>query len=262
MTWRCSYNVTVMNRYNLVNSEGCNLQVKVLSLTNDWVNHPYNKQQYIFRSMNDTTPQITGKSDVCHGVIPAISSRPIQDTVILFALHDWVVTERSQYVSINYPHGTSKGWLQTLNARNFQLHSYLWYKPLSNFILRCMSAYLLCVYKITVGPWNKFQCWRWDSYVKKENSVATEQIFVKIKVNSGRSLELASHCQQRQSRLGRKYSWTTMRYPSGVTITWDLKAIFNCSCAAWQQRKKSWKLHITHTLSMIGRLSSKWTLNV
>ena len=39
------------------------------------------------------------------------------------------------------------------------------------------------------------------------------------------------------------YCWTTSgSYPNGVTHTWDLDAIFNCSCAAWQRRNwLSWK---------------------
>ena len=46
-----------------------------------------------------------------------------------------------------------------------------------------------------------------------------------------------SQSQLQQSRPRQNYSWTTTwLYPNGVTHTWELNAMFNCSCAAWPPR--------------------------
>ena len=143
--------------------------------------------------------------------------------------------------------GNIKGMTEgTSNARSFQLHQYLPYKPYSSFTPTWMSVDFMYTSNDILD-------------ISKSIPMLTE---VKPEVNRACSLELASHCQRQQSKLRRKYSWTY-----NLTISkWGRPYVgpqcyvqlFLCNLTT----KKSWNLRITDPLCMCGRSSPHRTSNV
>ena len=82
--------------------------------------------------------------------------------------------------------------------------------------------------------------------------------FQKVDQHAGGKWVIHDTKRRKDNRLQRlklpcKISKTTWPYPNRVTHTWDLNAIFNCSCATWQRRNPE-----SSTLLAVVRGIRRW----